>query len=961
MCRTSTPAAVSLTVILTPASARYYDNENLRSHTVLHEAMLMIDPVVYYGDIDILKDLKGERLREAAIGSTAVLYTPFGCWKDDSYGEDDEYPLKDGLAMTRYLEGTTIVNGWLENGAPTRQEYWRDAEEAYYSSVALHKKAREDRKLLGTGNTPLRSVMTADGEELRIVAKQNLFTDASGLVRTAALSSHSTATPSPTQSVIDDDLFKNANWADDVDDEDVVGTVTTTHTSLSARSDDFDGLFKNANWADDIDDDEDEVVPVARSPPANLSSTSLTSNELLAPLNLSQDADNASTKEISTSKTAPNFLPVVSDTGRFCLVPVVPIPQRSALQTQPEENVLALTATLIFSSVQALEPCSNEVADAEEEEMYGSGSGTTSSGSLSVEQNIASSTTDSSLHADQNGILQGYAKKETWVEDDFAYPTATAGLELGESAMSLTLSLPFRTEPVRSSMGERLTMPVTSKEIAESPRDMTTADYLAEGEALMARIRRRFSPESAEASRVLAPFAEEDEPESEGEWEGDADVYSTVETEHEQDELVAEEEDSTKDEGPVAEGELIVGIGSAVEDVPITASEHAPPKQVLAIPRTPDSATWSPSDFRDRLPTVVSSLKGKKNRSPCKALSVEQDHRKVMMPKFSLVPPSMESMIRHHAEKLDEIEERKEEDADSEAVSEVGDHFTQTTGEEDGNAKLDLAALQGHVALKRSPFIGNLADLVEDDSSSEPVTPERSPVPSPYKRPASNTPKTMLGKRVKFSFSDGDDEASGSDEFFCTRGVGAIFEDDEEDDEDDGGILSGVVVCGDDHNVQLRLSLTSCSVRNLPEVTISSGSGSGSKNISTAQSKESTAPTTVEGSEEGSPSPSIIARPAKRPVLMTEPSSESIVRKEPETLVCEQPTLQKHKSNWSSIKATLSKKAADDYTGPANVPVQKNPSAVHAVLDKSGEPSSRNLHRWSMKTRRKGSMASARP
>jgi hypothetical protein len=193
LARTSTPAAVSLAVALMPAPARIIDGEDLRGQTIIREAMLTIDPVIYYGDINELKHLKGERLREAVIGPTAPYYTPFGWWKDDMYGEGDERPLQDELDLTRYIEGTTVVNGWLENAAPTRQNFWDDAKESYYCKLDARRRAVNDRKLFGVGHTPLRNVIIADGSEHSVFATQQPSADVSDLVSAAAHCSQNTA------------------------------------------------------------------------------------------------------------------------------------------------------------------------------------------------------------------------------------------------------------------------------------------------------------------------------------------------------------------------------------------------------------------------------------------------------------------------------------------------------------------------------------------------------------------------------------------------------------------------------------------------------------------------------------------------------------------------------------------------------------------------------------------------
>jgi hypothetical protein len=82
------------------------------------------------------------------------------------------------------------------------------------------------------------------------------------------------------------------------------------------------------------------------------------------------------------------------------------------------------------------------------------------------------------------------------------------------------------------------------------------------------------------------------------------------------------------------------------------------------------------------------------------------DHTKLVMPKFSLVPDSMASMIRSHAVQLEGIEEKDENQAHTETLSDIGSHFmTGAEEEDDVSKKADMDVSRGHVLLKRSPFV----------------------------------------------------------------------------------------------------------------------------------------------------------------------------------------------------------------------------------------------------------------
>jgi hypothetical protein len=1000
MGRTSTPAAVSLTVALTSAKARLVDNENLRDSTVLREAMLTVDPVVFYGDINQVKNLKGEALREAAIGAAAVCYTPFGHWKNDGYGEDDEHPLTDELDISRYIEGTTVINGWLENGAPTRQDFWKDAEEAHNSVMAMRKKAAEERKLFGIGHTPLRSVLTVYGSQLTIATTQLPSCDASGLVTKAARrgSKDTTASPSPL-SVEEDDLFKNASWADDLDNEDEVVAVhgdISVHQSLPSL-----GPIASSKQVLTQCDEQQGLLPVL-------------------------DMTNYCTETEISTKPAPNFRTVISGTGGVRFQPMVPIPQALKVVSEPEKPIVPLAVLENSPFVHVLEPCSNAELEAEDEDLYCSGSGTTSPDSSSPHGSFVSSPNTSSFHAenlaivaaDETGALRGRSQEEIDEEDDFIYGPALAELEPVEPATSAMftlpirtkaaelspstiLTLPIRTKPAECSKMETFNLPICSKEIAKPARDKTTADYIAESEALMASLRNRLLPMTAETAHSLTAFKREAESESEEEWEEncvacpesclghapaalailskyyeaagyiprnnfrpdpgvslrfvfspttDTDIFSTINfdeengPDEEENQPVQEQIELAVEENnePVHElNEL------KIEEELVDASPLASPKQVLADPTTSDSPTGTPLDSWDQCPTIVSPLSCKKGRGLSQMRSMASDHTKVVMPKFSLVPASMTSMIRAHAEKLEEIDEEGEDEAENETLSNIGHHFTTTADEdEEVNAKVDLALSMGHVTLKRSPFVESLPTLIPDDGGSEPATPERSPVPSPYKPPASNTPNAMLDKKVQFSVLGVDEDTSSTEELVGITGIGAIFE---EDVQDDSSILSGAVVY-DSEAVYLQSGVASKSFAVLPDICTDPSSRSFSDDIFTAPSTETTAPTTMEGSKEGSPSASVIAQPAKRRILVAEPFLDRpILMAEPfpdrPVLVAEhfadRRIVQRRKSGWASIKNSLRKPSGGGFTAAADVQfttIQRRTSSWTKVENKLQKP-----------------------
>ena len=228
------------------------DSENIRDSTILREAMLAIDPVIYRGDLNQLKYLKGEELREVVIGATAPYYSGFGGWTNDTYNEYEERPVMDVLDATRYIEGTTVINGYFPNGAPTRDDLVSDAKATYNHYIAKRERVLKEKKMFGVGRSCLRTMFTHDDEECTIAtsdAKWSLAADRSGLISEhmfSSLACDTTATiaatisediqiavPQPVESAFDIDLsahFGTGDWADDEE----VGEIYLEHVESAA-------------------------------------------------------------------------------------------------------------------------------------------------------------------------------------------------------------------------------------------------------------------------------------------------------------------------------------------------------------------------------------------------------------------------------------------------------------------------------------------------------------------------------------------------------------------------------------------------------------------------------------------------------------------------------------------------------------------------------------------------------
>ena len=113
-----------------------------------------------------------------------------------------------------------------------------------------------------------------------------------------------------------------------------------------------------------------------------------------------------------------------------------------------------------------------------------------------------------------------------------------------------------------------------------------------------------------------------------------------------------------------------------------------------------------------------------------------------------------------------------------------------TVSEETADVEEAAVVVRPRLAsLKRSAFVPDLASFAEeeeeeDSSSSEQSTSPHQPVPSPYKRPVSNTPKAMRGKQLRFDLptvdSDSDDDWSAKSASSSLAALGTVFEDEHE-------------------------------------------------------------------------------------------------------------------------------------------------------------------------------------
>ncbi len=1027
MHKTSTPSAVSLAVVLSPAKAQMVDSENLRDSTILREAFLAIDPVVYHGDLNNLKNLKGEELREKVIGATAPYYSGFGRWRNDNNYENDELPLLDELDETRYLDGTTVVNGYFDNGAPTRWEVFADANAAYKLYIAKQERIKKDKNMFGVGGSGLLTmVILNDGDCIVSTseAKCAIVTGASCILpkhKVPGLAGDATATtldassekthiaaPELTKSPFDinfDVHFGTGDWADDEEIGDAyLAQADTTRPAITSAK-----VVASVPVDKDTADLSAKVSATSTIPSTdNGTVTGLTKATLLK---------RETGKSAESVRSAPRFKPCISGTGKTRFVLVEPI-LINAMFRMASEKATVVPALRIADSAPALELCSDVELVEEGEELYDSlaeVSDTTAGGSSfnssrsSSSSNLGNPTSDA---ADKLGALEGRSQGEIDEKDDFLYGPVLEVAEPDEPLEFTMLTRPYRPkpamvsapelpEPGKVSVVKTFDLAHRSKPVMASVPDTTNwDDYDGSIEAFYGTVRvsgwktdkcpyscMGHPPDMldnlANNHQFIKPSEGELQPGvnirvvSGSFTESGGSPKSSVMIQEDgcpeevfvrKDEVIAEEDGFAEKIAEKAkllpsleasykllskvleaaddaeEEQNIARKAYSIEDISIehlkapdtplhklekyaddlAGGVSSPLKSLQQSPvneLTPPGSPGNLSDVSgDDMCVTVSPHRYKLGRSPRQNRSVGSDHTNSGIPRLSLAPATMSSMLSNGPHRLEEVEEAEEFEEyaattktgpstveTEEALSQISDHFESPTKEGlvassvDGHdwmspsKRLENSIANGRKSsLVRSPFVQDLPSLLEEDDF-DPVTSEWSPVPSPYKRPMSNTPKAMMRKKAQF-LSPIKSVASESTKYLGGDMVeiGSIFEDGEEETFDDSSILSAPVVF-DGEPLYLSQAMAARSYAKLPLTGNSSGSRSVSDDVFSALSTKPTPPTTVEGGEDGSPALEVVPQKAIRPAAL----AEEIIVAPP-----------KQQSRWATLRGSFRKQPA---------------------------------------------------
>jgi len=149
-CKSDTSPAKSLAVIFStpkPELAPNATDTNFGRHTVLKNAFLFVDPVIYGGDRSAAALLSGSAMEDYAVNETFKFYTSHGTWQNEVRQPDDDHIELDTENPRHYPEDYAIVNGInSDHYQPTREGFLNDAVYAHDQVTAARRAAARQRR-----------------------------------------------------------------------------------------------------------------------------------------------------------------------------------------------------------------------------------------------------------------------------------------------------------------------------------------------------------------------------------------------------------------------------------------------------------------------------------------------------------------------------------------------------------------------------------------------------------------------------------------------------------------------------------------------------------------------------------------------------------------------------------------------------------------------------------------------
>jgi hypothetical protein len=234
-CKNATPPAVSLLVAvrgMKPGIVKMHKESMTipSGYAVMQRAMRYVDPVIYHGPPENLF-LSGRRLREAVTGQCEKFYSEHGTWRDDGYDEDDDRPFLDKMETQGYPLESLPVNGWFPNNLVMDREnlQWCSYDVAKWQTNSMEARVRQ-RRDSPLGASPLQTMTTLEDLDVAPVKKSEApQTSTSLMTGDVAKTANSGWTVD-----LDKFLGKCDNWADEVDDEDQFAPESSQAVSVNA-------------------------------------------------------------------------------------------------------------------------------------------------------------------------------------------------------------------------------------------------------------------------------------------------------------------------------------------------------------------------------------------------------------------------------------------------------------------------------------------------------------------------------------------------------------------------------------------------------------------------------------------------------------------------------------------------------------------------------------------------------
>ncbi|KAK6373486.1 hypothetical protein LTS17_008506 [Exophiala oligosperma] len=291
--KSATNPATTIAVLKTSSKwIAKHDPFKSQNHFVVTKASRLLDPVMYYGNPDLLNSLRGTALETACIGQCVNFYAGVGLWLEDDYDESEHEPHIDRLDPKTYPDGQTIINGCTP-GFPSRTDILSAGTEEQLAMDKARQAAMKSRIARGPVKSRLSECCISfdDVDYLPdAVVCRNVYpqhgsvrpSDVQGTNAPAVPAEFVPASQSPSTQNTDmsrEELHRRldafgpplATWADEEEEDEYDEDPLTEREAFLRRLADL-GDETLGDWADEVEEEAVELVAVA----AESSSTEMT-------------------------------------------------------------------------------------------------------------------------------------------------------------------------------------------------------------------------------------------------------------------------------------------------------------------------------------------------------------------------------------------------------------------------------------------------------------------------------------------------------------------------------------------------------------------------------------------------------------------------------------------------------------------------------------------------------------